>query len=213
MPKAWTSSSVSPYWPTAIEAARYQGALYAIPFKLHPGPAALYYNVKHVGEAGVTMPEKQFASWDELIKAGKALTKDGRYGFQLNLTPGGAANNAQPVVMYLRSWGADVYSADGKKATLNDPKATYVSALGNNAFALNIHSIEYQQDHPTERTFFTEENITAGLAKLREEGFGHIVVHLDYYSRDVSRDNLVNFLTRHLGPPVASEGSFLAFSL
>ena len=114
---------MSQYWPTAVEAARYQGALYAIPFKLHPGPAALYYNVKHVGEAGVTMPEKQFPSWDAMITAAKALTKNGRYGFQINLTPGGAVNNAQPVVMYLRSWGSDVYSADGKQAMLNEPKS------------------------------------------------------------------------------------------
>jgi ABC-type glycerol-3-phosphate transport system substrate-binding protein len=114
---------MSQYWPTAIEAARYQGALYAIPFKLHPGPAALYYNVKHVQEAGVTVPEKGFASWDDLIKAAKALTKDGRYGYQINLTPGGAANNAQPVVMFLRSWGSDVYSEDGKKAMLAEPKS------------------------------------------------------------------------------------------
>src|SRR3712207_3114706 len=69
------------------------------------------------------MPEKQFASWDDLIKAARAMTKDGRYGFQMNLTPGGAANNAQPVVMYLRSFGSDVYSEDGKKAMLNEPKS------------------------------------------------------------------------------------------
>jgi multiple sugar transport system substrate-binding protein len=112
---------LSPYWPTAIEAARYQGGLYAIPFKLHPGPAALYYNVKQAGEAGLTMPERQFASWDDLIKAAKQLTKDGRFGFQMNLTPGGAVNNAQPVVMYLRSWGSDVYSEDGKKSLLAEP--------------------------------------------------------------------------------------------
>jgi multiple sugar transport system substrate-binding protein len=110
------------YWPAAVEASKYQGALYALPFKLHPGPAALYYNVKQVTEAGIKMPEKQMTSWDDLIKFGKTLTKDGRMGFQTNLSPGGAQNTPQVVNMYMRSWGTDLFSADGKKTNVNDPK-------------------------------------------------------------------------------------------
>jgi len=113
---------LSQYYPSGIDAAKYQGKLYALPFKLHPGPTALYYNANMVKEAGVTMPEKQFASWDDLIKAGKTLTKDGRWGFQINLTPN-TTNTLQSVNMYLRSWGTDIYSEDGKKSQLNDPKA------------------------------------------------------------------------------------------
>jgi multiple sugar transport system substrate-binding protein len=114
---------LSLYWPGAVEASRYQGKLVALPYKIHPGPAALYYNVQQMQEAGVTMPEKQFASWDELLKAAKAATKDGRFGLQLNITPGGAINTPQPVTMYLRSWGTDLYSEDGKKSLLSEQKA------------------------------------------------------------------------------------------
>jgi ABC-type glycerol-3-phosphate transport system substrate-binding protein len=74
-------------------------------------------------EAGVTVPEKQWASWDDLKKAAKATTKDGRFGLMLNLTAGGATNTPQPVTMFLRSWGTDIYTPDGKKSNLNDPKA------------------------------------------------------------------------------------------
>ncbi len=63
-----------------------------MPFKLHPGPAALYYNVAHARDAGVTMPEKQPASWDELIKIASQLGKESggrteRFGMSLGLTP------------------------------------------------------------------------------------------------------------------------------
>src|SRR4051812_32068918 len=114
---------LSLYWPGAVEACKFQGGLWALPYKIHPGPAAIYYNVQQMQEAGVTMPEKQYASWDDLKKNAKAATKDGRFGLQLNITSGGALNTPQPVTMFLRSWGTDLYSEDGKKSNLNDPKA------------------------------------------------------------------------------------------
>ena len=97
--------------------------------------------------------------------------------------------------------------------TLNDPQATYVSALGSNAFTLSLHSMEYQQYQPEERTFYREELVQAGLKKLRDDGFGHIVVHLDYFEREVSLTNSVNYLTKYLGEPVAKSPGFLAFKL
>lgn len=119
---------LSPYYPSAVEAPRQQGVLYALPFKVHPGPAAMFYNANHVQEAGVTVPENGFASWDDLIAAGKALTKTSgdrtdRYGFQMTISADNAANNLQTFVMFLRSWGTELYSPDGEKALLNEPKA------------------------------------------------------------------------------------------
>ncbi|MGE3268002.1 MAG: extracellular solute-binding protein [Chloroflexota bacterium] len=113
------NTDLTKYWPAAVEAAKYQGQLYALPFKLHPGPAALYYNVKQTTEAGVKMPEKQFKNWDELVAAAKTLTKGGVYGFQMALTPN-TTNTLQTVNMFLRSWGSDIYSEDGKKTLLNE---------------------------------------------------------------------------------------------
>jgi multiple sugar transport system substrate-binding protein len=116
------NTDLSAYWPASVEAAKYQGQLYALPFKLHPGPTAVYYNVNMAKDAGVTMPERQFASWDELIKTAKALTKNGVFGFQMSLTPN-STNTLQTVNMYLRSWGSDIYSEDGKKTLLADQKS------------------------------------------------------------------------------------------
>jgi len=110
------------YWPGAVAACKFDGGLWALPYKIHPGPAAIYYNVQQMQEAGVTMPERQYASWDDLKKNAKAATKDGRFGLQLNVGLG-FLNTPQPVTMFLRSWGTDFYTPDGKKSNLNDPKA------------------------------------------------------------------------------------------
>src|SRR3712207_5645827 len=67
---------LSQYYPAAIDASRYQGGLYALPFKLHPGAAALYYNVNHLAEAGLTMPEKGPPSFDALIELASKLKKE-----------------------------------------------------------------------------------------------------------------------------------------
>jgi multiple sugar transport system substrate-binding protein len=119
---------LSQYFPSAVEAARYQGGLYALPFKLHPGPAALYYNVRDAQEAGITMPEKQVPSWDNLIETAKKLTKESggrteRFGLYIPLSPENATNTLQTTNMYIRSWGGDIYSEDGKKSLLMEQPA------------------------------------------------------------------------------------------
>ncbi len=135
------------YWPTAVDACRYEGALFALPFKLHPGPAALYYNVQAVQAGGVTIPEKGFASWDDLIANAKKLTKDGQWGFQMNLTTD-TTNTLQTVTMYLRSWGSDFYSEDGKKNLLNDQKSK-------DAITFMYNLINTEKVAPSARDFVT----------------------------------------------------------
>jgi len=114
------------YFPSAIESSKYQGVLYAMPFKLHPGPAALYYNVNAAQDAGVTIPEKQVASWDQLVDAAGKLTRQGsgridRYGLSLGLSTDQTTSTLQTLLMYVRSWGGELYSEDGKKSLFNEP--------------------------------------------------------------------------------------------
>ena len=116
---------LSEYYPAAIEATRYHGVMYALPFKLNPGPSVLFYNANHVQKAGLTMPTKQFASWDELIALARPLLKESggrveRWPFYLPLTTA-TTNTLQAVTMYFRSWGGDVYTEDGTKALFNEP--------------------------------------------------------------------------------------------
>jgi multiple sugar transport system substrate-binding protein len=119
---------LSQYYPAAIDASRYQGGLYALPFKLHPGAAALYYNANQLTEAGVTMPEKGFPTFDALIEAAKKLTKTNgarveRYGLVLPITSDSGTNTLQAFMAYARAWGGDVFSEDGKKALFTEPPA------------------------------------------------------------------------------------------
>jgi ABC-type glycerol-3-phosphate transport system substrate-binding protein len=114
----------SQYYKAAIEAGMWEGKLVAMPFKIHPGPCVVYYNVNAVNDAGVKMPEKAFSSWDELVKMAKMLTKPGaggkieRYGFYTGMTANDPTGTWKHFVTYARSWGGDVYSEDGKKALL-----------------------------------------------------------------------------------------------
>src|SRR5205807_1277657 len=106
---------LTPYYPPALQASRYQGGLYALPFKIHPGPVVLYYDVQHVREAGITTPDKQIASWDDLIQMAGQLKKEtaghvDRYGLYLPLSTDSSTNTLQAVTMFARSWGGEVYS-------------------------------------------------------------------------------------------------------
>jgi multiple sugar transport system substrate-binding protein len=116
---------LSQYFPSAIDSSRYQGVLYAMPFKLHPGPAALYYNVNALQEAAVTMPDKQVPNWDQLVDIAGKLTKQAngrveRYGLSLGLSTDQTTSTLQTLQMYVRSWGGDLYSQDGKTSLFGD---------------------------------------------------------------------------------------------
>src|SRR5712691_1073354 len=122
------SFDLTPYYSAALQASSYKGALYALPFKIHPGPVALYYDVQHLQEAGITPPDKQVASWDELINMAGRLKKENagrvdRYGMYLPLSSDSSTNTLQAVTMYARSWGGEVYSEDGKKSLFGDSPA------------------------------------------------------------------------------------------
>ncbi|MFN8523616.1 MAG: extracellular solute-binding protein [Chloroflexota bacterium] len=111
------------YYPAAYEAGFFQGKLYGMPFKIHPGPVALYYNVQAAEAGGVKMPEKQVASWDDLIKLATPLTKSAggrveQYGFHIGLTPDNSADTWQRTNMYIRNFGGEMYSEDGKKSLM-----------------------------------------------------------------------------------------------
>lgn len=135
---------LSPYYSAALAASRYQGALYALPFKIHPGPVVLYYDVQQVTEVGITMPDKQIPSWDGLINMAKQLNKESsgrvdRYGMYLPLTSDSPTNTLQAVTMYARSWGGEVYSEDGKKSLFGDAPTS--DAIRFMSDLINVHKV------------------------------------------------------------------------
>ncbi|MEO3808988.1 sugar ABC transporter substrate-binding protein [Sphaerisporangium sp. B11E5] len=69
----------------------------------------LYYNKKMFAEAGIGEPP---ATWDELIAAGKKLTKDGTWG--LAVEGASVSENSHHAFIFGQQHGADPFDASGK---------------------------------------------------------------------------------------------------
>jgi ABC-type glycerol-3-phosphate transport system substrate-binding protein len=105
------------FYPHAIEQARLDGKLYALPEGIHPGGVMLYYNASLFEGAGVKAPTAD-STFDDLAEAARKLSGPGRWGIDFNrvysfLTP------------TLRSFGAEWLDPPtfGKKAVFDSPRA------------------------------------------------------------------------------------------
>ena len=76
---AWLDS----FYPALMANSRIEGKTWGIPFQR--STIVAYYNKDMFRAAGLD-PEAPPATWDELISAGKALTKDGTYGLMIPST-------------------------------------------------------------------------------------------------------------------------------
>ena len=106
--------------PAAVEAAAWEGSIYALLIGFMPGPASVYYNADHLSEAGIAEPTSDW-SWDDLREMAKGLVKGSgdvpeRYGLAFDLW-------FVPWTYWIWSNGGDVFNAEQTKATLSDPKA------------------------------------------------------------------------------------------
>ncbi|WP_024761584.1 ABC transporter substrate-binding protein [Streptomyces exfoliatus] len=76
---------------------------------------ALYYNKQMFKDAGIAKPP---TTWDEVIAAGKKLSKDGKWG--LGVEGSNLSNNIHQVFALGRQHGADFFTADGKADFTSD---------------------------------------------------------------------------------------------
>ncbi|WP_199551527.1 ABC transporter substrate-binding protein [Streptomyces sp. N35] len=76
---------------------------------------ALYYNKKIFKDAGI---EKPPATWDELVEAGKKVTKGDTYG--LALEGSNLSNHIHQAFVLAKQHGADFFTADGKPDFTSD---------------------------------------------------------------------------------------------
>ncbi|MFD8972702.1 MULTISPECIES: extracellular solute-binding protein [unclassified Streptomyces] len=76
---------------------------------------ALYYNKQMFKDAGIAKPP---TTWDEVIAAGKKLSKDGKWG--LGVEGSNLSNNIHQVFALARQHGADFFTADGKADFTSD---------------------------------------------------------------------------------------------
>jgi len=107
----------SEYFPAALDAVTKDGGLYGVPLDVEA--LALFYRTDVLAAAGYDKPP---ATWAEFSAMAKALTKNGKHG--VALFGGWGAFEFYP---WLWQAGAEVLSADNKKAVFNSPEA--VSAL------------------------------------------------------------------------------------
>lgn len=105
------------FYPHALEQARLEGKLYALPEGIHPGGVMLYYNVNLFEQAGVRPPTTE-STFDDLTDAARKLTAPGRWGIDYNRVYSFLAPT-------LRSFGAEWLepATFGKRAVLDSPRA------------------------------------------------------------------------------------------
>ncbi|MFF1510070.1 ABC transporter substrate-binding protein [Streptomyces sp. NPDC058326] len=76
---------------------------------------ALYYNKKMFKDADIAKPP---TTWDELIAAGKKISKDGKWG--IGVEGSNLSNNIHQVFVLGKQHGADFFTADGKPDFTSD---------------------------------------------------------------------------------------------
>jgi ABC-type glycerol-3-phosphate transport system substrate-binding protein len=110
-----SSIKADDYFPGAWGAGSYQGKTYGIPFDVGVW-ALMYYNKTMFKEAGLD-PEKPPVTWDEFLKDGKQLTKNGKYGTAAWVGAGDATQCITDALVF--SAGGKIVDDTGKKALLN----------------------------------------------------------------------------------------------
>ena len=149
------------YYRQAVDGGRLDGKLYGLPFKLHPSFCVLYCNPTPSRDRPA-VPGRQQPPGSRR-RPGAAPEEDGRGGGQpaggiLLPVPGQAA---QFWFTWGRSWGADLYSADGKKAQLDDPK--FLAAVQ------FLHDLAFKHQVAPD---LNQLNAIRGAGTGFEEGFG-----------------------------------------
>lgn len=107
------------YTPAALDYVTWDGKLWGIPYRIETH--GIIYNRGHYAEAGLD-PDSPPQTWDELVAAAKALTKDGRFGFAI--TGGGEVGNTIfRSLPFIWMNGGGIVSDDLTTAIVNQPEA------------------------------------------------------------------------------------------
>lgn len=106
------------FWPQAVEGVRFQAKLYGLPRDI--SNVILFYNKDLLDEAGVAYPSDTW-TWDDLLGAAQALTKDkdgtgkvNQWGFALN-------NIVWVWAGFVWGNGGEILSTDRTRCHFTDP--------------------------------------------------------------------------------------------
>lgn len=108
--REWLAS----FYPALMANGEIEGHVWGIPFQR--STIVAYYNKDKFKEAGLD-PESPPSTWDEMVAAGKALTKDGTYGLMIPST-GYAYWMFQALAIQN---GKELMSDDGLETYFDDP--------------------------------------------------------------------------------------------
>jgi multiple sugar transport system substrate-binding protein len=139
------------YWKPALEMFSYQGQIYGIPRAGHFGCHVIYVNQELTKRAGITVPIAD-GNWttDNLIAWAKQMTRpdDGIWGWQPSV------GIQECGIHWLRTFGGDLFSADGRKAVIDSAAAQ--------AGLQWMHDARYRHQ--------TNENLRGNSRQLFEQG-------------------------------------------
>lgn len=106
------------YIPAALEYVTWNDQTWAVPYRIETH--AVLYNRAHFTDAGLD-PDAPPQTWDELVAAATALTKDGRFGFAI--TGGGEVGNTIfRSLPFIWMAGGAIISDDGTEVLVNSPE-------------------------------------------------------------------------------------------
>src|SRR5215207_1358326 len=124
--KEWLDKDQKQFWPGNIKTYTLGGKVWGLPVVGHPGNVNYYINKTMVEKAGLKMPPND-ANWtfEEMTALAKGLTQSaGGRTTVYGILPGFRTASANEyIVGMLRSFGGDLFDAEGKKCLLNTPES------------------------------------------------------------------------------------------
>jgi multiple sugar transport system substrate-binding protein len=107
----------SVFFPSVIKAMTREGKVWGLPYAVAFGTNVYYYNEDLLKTMGAPLPSLEWTVDNLLEIAQKATKAPEQWGFRT------AASHEQATPYWLRTFGGDLYSADGKKSLINDPNS------------------------------------------------------------------------------------------
>lgn len=106
------------YYPAAVEICSFEGKLMGLPETFQYQAVLILSNETLFADAGVPVPNRLNATYDEIVEKAVKLTKpaDGLFGY-------GGATTAQAWSIHVRSFGGDVVDKSMTKSRLLEPEA------------------------------------------------------------------------------------------
>lgn len=145
------------YVPASLDYVTVNDQLFGIPYRIDS--LAVIYNKAHFTEAGLD-PENPPQTWDELIAAAEALTKDGRSGFAI--TGGGEVGNTIFRSMpFMWMNGGGILSDDGTEVLVNSPESVAAVEFYTNFYKNGLSpSSTLENDGTANRRLFIAETVS-----------------------------------------------------